>query len=113
VKAAKEWAAEVVVGPDRDVGRKLSRLQDPEDEELYVWLREQWSSHEENQRANDARAIIERLVERVQADACASLEDPLVEVRAALLDIRRYAARGSLEEEYCERLLPKIEEALR
>lgn len=87
MKTAKEWAESVVVAADREVGRRLSRLQDPEDEELGAWLQQQPSWHAEAQAAGDASVIIERLVERVQADARAPLEEEIARLRMAKEDV--------------------------
>lgn len=81
MKTAKEWAESVVVDADRDAGRLVSRLRDPEDDELAAWLQVQQSWRAELAHADNAREVIERLVERVQADARAPLEEEIARLR--------------------------------
>src|SRR5688500_10913898 len=89
MKTAKEWAASVVVAADMEVGRKMSRLQDPEDDDLRAWLRRQDSWHAEAMAADDARSIIERLVERVQEDARAPLEAEIARLRSRVEELEQ------------------------
>lgn len=82
MKTAKEWAESVVIDADCDACRTFSRIQDHDNEDLAVRLQEQHSWAEEAQKADDARTIIERLVERVQADARAPLDAEIARLRA-------------------------------
>lgn len=66
MKTAKEWAAEVFGEPYEDGGRWHVDLRDADD---WVALERQVGLDDADSIRDDARAIIERLVERVQVDA--------------------------------------------
>lgn len=78
MKSAKEWAASVVAGPYHDGDRWVTRLEDDGD---YVPLEPQPRSDCGNSIATAAAGIIERLVERVQADARAPLEEEIARLK--------------------------------
>ena len=74
MKSAKEWAEIVVAGPKKAFGRWIASLHDAEQSvEFEDPLAETVTS---------ARGIIERLVERAQADARAPLEEEVARLRA-------------------------------
>jgi hypothetical protein len=82
VKTAKQWAAEAVVGPERhDAWTWRSRIAVGDD---YVPLEVQEDREDGEKLCDDARSIVERLIERVQTDACASLERRVAELEDAL-----------------------------
>jgi hypothetical protein len=79
MKTAKEWAAESIEGPDRqDLWTWRSRLAVDQD---YVPLEPQEDREDSERLCDNARGVIERLVERVQADARAPLEAEIARLR--------------------------------
>jgi hypothetical protein len=71
MKSAKEWAAEWVVGPKCETGDMLTEIKDPQgnDEFDYVHLERETNTYSADEIANDARRLVQTLVERVQSDA--------------------------------------------
>lgn len=78
MKTAKEWAESVVGEPYEDGGRWHVDLRDEDD---YVPLERQSELGVADSIGADASGIIERLVERVQADARAPLEEEIARLR--------------------------------
>jgi hypothetical protein len=111
VKTAKEWAESVVSRPETVKDGEFHFF--IEDNSAMVLLDGYTSRDEAEHIAHEVAGIIEQLVERVQADACASLEAVLRDVGDELRHLSRHATEGSAAEYVCERLLPKIEDALR
>ena len=78
MKTAKEWAESVVVGPECRAGLWPALLDDGAG---YVPLERQTETYDAQDVYNDARSIIERIVEHVQADALAPLEREVERLR--------------------------------
>jgi hypothetical protein len=84
MKSAKEWAAEVVTEPeelDHDMWSVFVRDPTTRDDRVRVSLVETSGEDDARDLCHDARAIIERVVERVQADARAPLEAEISRLR--------------------------------
>jgi hypothetical protein len=79
MKTAKEWADEAIAGAFNDGKRWGVRLEDVED---YVLLEPKSDLRAAIDLHDEARSIIERLVERVQADTRAPLEAEIARLRA-------------------------------
>lgn len=143
MKTAKEWAESVVTARPHEQVRsgKTFLILFEHGDDFYVFDQVDAAAGVEVEEAEHYRSIIERLVERVQADAQASLDDAVAQREAyirglqrevnewrkmacdrgrvlgdvadALEELRGVAVPGSAAAAICERLLPKIEEALR
>lgn len=86
MKTAKEWAESVVVEPECDGIRWAARIEDPV---ARAWFESEGLIVDALDDAERARGIIERLVERVQADARAPLEEEIARLRAANRKLKR------------------------